>query len=119
VRAETCSSLYIIVTKIKCVFVGLQCNISPQYPLRIGCYKEYVEGSINTKFPDLQIDNHLNLENHAEPKMPNYTNHRMQLGSACSASATAHSQNSLFGLFTLYSEIWNYWEGAGGIHFLV
>jgi hypothetical protein len=109
-----------------CVLVGLQRNISPQYPLSIGYYEEYVEGSINTKFPDLQFDNNLNVENNAEPKIPtlhespyaviritvcSYTNHRMQLG-RCSALATAHSQNSSFVLFSLYNEMWNYWGGG-------
>ena len=53
-----------------CVFADVRCNRSPQYLLSIGYDNKYVEGSINTKFPDVRIDNHMNWENHTEPKIP-------------------------------------------------
>jgi hypothetical protein len=39
-------------------------NNSPQHTVSIGYKEKYVEGSVNTKFHGLQIDNHLNWKNH-------------------------------------------------------
>jgi len=83
------------------VFVGLQRNISPQYPLSVGYYKEYVEGSINTKFPDLQIDNHLNLENHTEPNIPTLQELPYAVRSLFCFSNGALSKQFVWSIFTL------------------
>jgi hypothetical protein len=37
----------------------------------------------------------------------------------CSTSATWHSHNNLFCLFSLYNEMWNKWGGGGAIHLIV
>jgi hypothetical protein len=46
--------------------IELLTNKLPQYDLIIGYDEKYIEDSINTKFLGLQIDNHLNCENHID-----------------------------------------------------
>jgi hypothetical protein len=45
-------------------------NKSPQYDLKIGYGKKYIEESINTKFLGLQIDKHLNWKNYIDLMIP-------------------------------------------------
>jgi hypothetical protein len=45
-------------------------NKSPQYGLKIVYDEKNTEGSINTKFLGLQIDNHLNWKNHIDLMIP-------------------------------------------------
>jgi hypothetical protein len=39
-------------------------SCSPYCPLSIGCDEVCIEESVNTKFPRLETDNHLNQNNH-------------------------------------------------------
>jgi hypothetical protein len=41
-------------------------NCSPYCPLSIGCDEVYIEESVNTKFPGLDIDSQLNWNNHVD-----------------------------------------------------
>jgi len=45
-------------------------NNSSNSTVHIGYKKKYKEESINTKFPGLQIDNHLMWKNHTEQMIP-------------------------------------------------
>jgi hypothetical protein len=45
-------------------------NNSPQYALSIGYKGKSIEGSVNTKFLGLQIDNHLNWTDHIDQMIP-------------------------------------------------
>jgi hypothetical protein len=45
-------------------------NNSPHYSLYIGYSAKYIEEYANTKFVDIQIDNHLNWKNHIDQMIP-------------------------------------------------
>jgi hypothetical protein len=58
--------------------IKLITNKSPQYDLKTGYDEKYIEESTNTKFLDLQIDNHLNWKNYIDLMIP-------KLSTACYA----------------------------------
>jgi hypothetical protein len=41
--------------------------------LHIGYKEKYIEETVNTKFLDLQVDNHLNWKNHIELMIPKWS----------------------------------------------
>ena len=51
---------------------------APHSTLHIGYKEKYIKETMNTKFLDLQIDNHLNWKNHTEQMIP-------KLSAACYA----------------------------------
>jgi hypothetical protein len=53
------------------------------HTLSIGYREKYVEGSVNTKFLSLQIDNHLNWKNHTDQLVP-------KLSGACHSVGLCH-----------------------------
>jgi hypothetical protein len=54
----------------KTSIIKFTANNSPQYALNIGYNGRCIEESVNMKFLDLQIDNHLNWTNHSDKLLP-------------------------------------------------
>ena len=67
-RGGTAKKLYVNLYRIN--MVDFITSKSPQYALGIGYDEKYIKGSVNTKFPVLQIDNRLNWKNHTEKNIP-------------------------------------------------
>jgi hypothetical protein len=63
-------------------------NKSPQYDLKIGYDEKYIEESINTKFPGLQIDNYLNWKNHMYLMIPKLSRASYAIRSVSHISST-------------------------------
>jgi hypothetical protein len=69
---------------MKCVV-----NNSPHGALTIGYKDKYIEERLDTKFLDLQLDNHLNWKNHIDQTIP-------KLNAACYAGRCSMSATLTF-----------------------
>jgi hypothetical protein len=68
---------------------------SPQHALSIGYKNKYIEWTVNTKFLGLQIDNHLNSENHVNQLVP-------KLSGVCYAVRSMSHINNIETLKSVY-----------------
>jgi hypothetical protein len=76
-------------------------NNSPHCALNFGYKDKYIEGTANSKFLGLYLDNHLNWKDHIDQMIPKLSEHVMQLGQ-CSTSATLTlSSQFISHIFTL------------------
>jgi hypothetical protein len=84
-------------------------NKSPQYALGIGYDEKYIKGSVNTKFPDIQIDNRLDWKNRTEQNIPTLYGSPYAVRSFFHFSNTALSKHFFFVYFDSvmkYGIIW-------------
>jgi hypothetical protein len=85
-------------------------NNSPQHTLNIVYSGKCIEESVNTKFIGFQIHNLLNWTNHIDKLIPKLGGECYTVRSVCHIINT-DTQISLFGLFSLWSEVWNNFFG--------
>jgi hypothetical protein len=74
-------------------------NISPQYDLKIVYDEKCIKQSINTKFPGLQIDTHLNWKNHSNLMIPKLSRACYAVRSMSHSSSTNTLKSIYFGYF--------------------